>query len=394
MKQGWEIKKLGDCFDYIRNGANIKQERGAGGIPITRIETLSGGIFNRNRLGYADIKDADKYKSHVLESEDLLLSHINSKTYIGRTVVYIKEGNEIIIHGMNLLRLKAIRSIISPFFMYYYSLSEMFGKQIANRRKDAVNQSSISVGDLKTVLIPVPSLAEQERIVAELDCLSSVIEKQKELLKELDNLAQSTFYTMFGDPITNEKGWEVKTFGGEFEISSGGTPSTSNKQYWENGNISWIGSNMCQNTIIYENDGKYITALGLEKSSAKLYEEDYVLVALVGATIGKTALLKKRTTTNQNIAGINVPKNKEYNSVFVFHLLQGLYCLFEDIGGDKFKMANLGFVRSLPLMSPPINLQQEFASKIEAIEKQKELIKQSIAETETLFNSRMDYYFN
>ena len=247
---------------------------------------------------------------------------------------------------------------------------------------------------MKRYKIAIPPLPEQERIVAELDCLSSIIEKQKDQLKELDNLAQSIFYTMFGDPITNEKGWEVKTFGKEFEISSGGTPSTSNKQYWDNGDISWIGSNMCQNAVIYENDGKYITTLGLEKSSAKLYDEGYVLVALVGATIGKTALLKIRTSTNQNIAGINVPKNKEYNSVFVFYLLQRLYCLFEDIGGDKFKMANLGFVRSLPLMSPPILLQQEFASKIEAIEKQKELIKQSMAETETLFNSRMDYYFN
>ena len=55
MKHGWEIKKLSDCFESIKNGANIKQERGAIGIPITRIETLSGGVFNRDRLGYADI---------------------------------------------------------------------------------------------------------------------------------------------------------------------------------------------------------------------------------------------------------------------------------------------------------------------------------------------------
>ena len=104
MKQGWEIKKLGECFEYIKNGANIKQERGAGGIPITRIETLSGGVFNKDRLGYADIKTIDKYQSYVMESGDLLLSHINSKSYIGRVVVYVKEGNETIIHGMNLCR--------------------------------------------------------------------------------------------------------------------------------------------------------------------------------------------------------------------------------------------------------------------------------------------------
>ena len=99
-KNGWVKKKLGDCFSYIKNGANIKQEKDAGGIPITRIETLANGIFNRNRLGYAGIQDIEKYESYILESGDLLFSHINSKKYIGRTVVYQKENGEQIIHGM------------------------------------------------------------------------------------------------------------------------------------------------------------------------------------------------------------------------------------------------------------------------------------------------------
>jgi type I restriction enzyme S subunit len=199
---------------------------------------------------------------------------------------------------------------------------------------------------------------------------------------------------MFGNPIDNEKGWEVKKLGEVFEISSGGTPDTKNDLYWNDGDIPWIGSNMCQNEIIYHNDNKYITNEGLKHSSAKMYQKGYVIVALVGATIGKTALLEFCTTTNQNVAGINVPSNADYTSEYVFYLIQNLYYLFQNIGNGKFKMANLSFVRALPLLAPPLSLQQEFASKIEAIEKQKELIKQSIAETETLFNSRMDFYFN
>ena len=247
---------------------------------------------------------------------------------------------------------------------------------------------------LKELQVPIPPREEQERIVAELDCLSGVIEKKREQLKQLDALAQSIFYQMFGDPITNEKGWEVKKLGDTFDISSGGTPDTKNPSYWENGDISWIGSNMCQNEIIHHNDGKYITSQGLANSSAKEYKKGYVLVALVGATIGKVALLRFSTSTNQNIAGINVPANTSYTSEYVFYLIRNLYDLFRGIGGDKFKMANLTFVRSLPLPTPPFLLQQAFADKIEAIEKQKELIKKSITETEELFNSRMDYYFN
>lgn len=277
----------------------------------------------------------------------------------------------------------------NPRFLFYTCMSIDF-----NRYNKSTTLPSLVKSDLLKIDIPVPPVQEQEMIVAELDCLSGIIEKKKEQLKELDNLAQSIFYDMFGDPITNDKGWEVKKLGEEFDVASGGTPSTKEQSYWDNGNIPWIGSNMCQNKVIYNNDGKFITKAGLEHSSARYFYKGYVLVALVGATIGKTALLQFDTTTNQNIAGINVPANKKYTSFFIFYLIQGLYGYFENIGEGKFKMANLSFVRALPIITPPLDLQNKFAKKIEAVEIQKELIKQSIKETETLFNSRMDYWFN
>ena len=94
MKEGWTYKKLGECLRYIKNGANIKQTKGASGIPITRIETLSGGVFNRDRLGYADIFSIGKYSENIMDDGDILMSHINSKAYIGRSVLYRKKGNE------------------------------------------------------------------------------------------------------------------------------------------------------------------------------------------------------------------------------------------------------------------------------------------------------------
>ena len=92
---------------------------------------------------------------------------------------------------------------------------------------------SISLKDIENLKIPVPPLSEQQRIVEELDLLSSIIEKKKEQLKELDNLAQSIFYDMFGDPVTNEKGWEVKPFGKECVELKYGTsrPACENGKY-------------------------------------------------------------------------------------------------------------------------------------------------------------------
>ena len=397
MKQGWEIKKLSDCFESIKNGANIKQERGAIGIPITRIETLSGGAFNRDRLGYADILSTEKYTSYILDDGDLLLSHINSKTYIGRTVVYNKLENEEIIHGMNLLRLKVIRKILSPYYAYYCFKSDLFRNQVASYRKDAVNQSSIPVTDLKKINIPVPTIAEQEKIVAELDCLSGIIEKKKQQLKEYDALAQSIFYEMFGNPIDNEKGWEVKKLG----------------------NVAKVLGGYAFKSTLFVDDGIPLLRIGninsgvLKTSSIVFYQEDSALEKYIvypnDLVMSLTGTVGKDDYGNVCVLDKTYPKYylNQRNAKFVLsdnivvdymkYFLKDTQIKSQLTGVNRgVRQGNISNkdIEGLIVPIPPLALQQEFASKTEAIEKQKELIKQSIVETETLFNSRMDYYFN
>ena len=385
MKDGWKIKKLGEICEVV-----------GGSTPKTNEERFWGG--EHYWISPAEL-DGSKYISSTLRTitdEGVKSAHLqllpvgtvllSSRAPIGKVAItkvpmYCNQGFK---------NLVCTNQVINEYVYWFLVHSTDY----LNSLGTGATFKEISKKVVEQVTIPIPPLSEQAKIVSELDCLSGIIEKKKQQLKELDALAQSIFCEMFGNPVENERGWEVKKLGEEFEISSGGTPDTKNSLYWEGGDISWIGSNMCHNDIIYQNDGKYITNEGLEHSSAKMYQDGYVIVALVGATIGKTALLKFPTTTNQNVAGINVPSNRNYTPEYVFYLIQNLYELFQSIGNGKFKMANLSFVRSLPLLVPPLPLQQSFASKIESIEQQKTLIKQSIAEVETLFNSRMDYYFN
>lgn len=275
-------------------------------------------------------------------------------------------------------------------FIYYFLIAS---KQHLISQGTGSTFKSIGKDALSNLMIPSVPIDVQERIVAELDLLTGIIDKQKSQLKELDNLAQSIFYDMFGDPVENEKGWQQSCYGEQFTIGSGGTPSKSNDAYWNSGTIPWIGSNMCQNCIINKTDGKFITEEGVAHSSAKLLDEGTVLVALVGATIGKVALLQTKTCTNQNIAHILVQGNKNFAPIFVYYQLQSLYSFFMELGNGDFKMANLSFIRSLPIILPPLVLQQSFAEKIQSIESQKESINQSIAETQKLFDYTMDKYF-
>lgn len=389
MKEGWEYKKLGEVCEILNGFAFKSNKYVKQGIRVMRITNVQKGLIVDDDPKFYPFDEESSIKQYLLNKGDLLMSLTGN---VGRVGLLQQSFLPAALNQ----RVACLRLSISKLqleYLFHFLNSERFEKDCVFNAS-GIAQKNLSTEWLKKYIIPIPPLSEQQRIVEELDLLSSIIEKKKAQQKELDSLAQSIFYDMFGDPVTNEKGWEVKKLGEEFEVSSGGTPSTSKSEYWDNGNISWIGSNMCQNQVLHKNDGKFITKEGLEHSSAKLYLKGYVLVALVGATIGKVALLDFDTTTNQNIAGINVPNKKDYTSFFIFYLIQSLYYLFENIGEGKFKMANLSFIRALPIISPPLPLQQQFAEKIEAIEHQKEMIKQSIKEVETLFNSRMDYYFN
>lgn len=394
MRKGWEYKKLVDCFSYIKNGANIKQKKDADGFPITRIETLSGGVFNRDRMGYAGIHDLSKYADYVLESKDLLMSHINSKTYIGRTVEYKRNNEETIIHGMNLLRLKAIHELIDSTFFAYYTQSGDFKSKIARIRKDAVNQSSFAISDLKRFDIPLPPKSTQLAIVSELDKINELIRLKKEQLKDFDNLAQSLFYEMFGDPVENEKGWEVKKLGDISSIGTGSTPNRKNKDFYKNGTYPWVKSTEVCNLPIYSVE-EYITEEALKNSNCTLYPPNTILMAMYGQgkTRGQIGLLKIEACTNQAVAAI-MPTKEVVDEIF---LSQHLMLMYEHIrnmarGGNQANL-NLSIVKSIQIFLPPLSLQRLFAQRIEQIEREKSEVQKSIQDLETLLASRMQYWF-
>ena len=397
MRKEWELKKIGECFSYIKNGANIKQTKGAGGYPITRIETLSGGVFNRDRLGYADVVDLEQYKDYILESGDLLVSHINSKTYIGRTVVYEGKQGENIIHGMNLLRLKHNRSLINSAFLCYYTQSVSFKLDIMRIRKDAVNQSSFAISDFKKIRIPVPVLATQLSIVSELDKINKLIQIKKEQLKDYDTLAQSIFYEMFGDPVVNEKGWEVKTLGDICEITSSkrvfaneyvdtGVPFYRSKEVIEKSKQLPIS------VELYISESHYNKI----KSSFGVPQIGDILVTAVG-TIGKIWVVDTNEPfyfKDGNLVWLRNIKGAhcEYFRYSIFYLIDEYKKV--NANGAAYNALTIAKLKLMLCPLPPLSLQQSFAHKIEQIERQKAAVQSTITDLETLLAVRMQYWFD
>ena len=326
----------------------------------------------------------DFIDEYIFDEELLCIAEDGGNWGYKQNCSYIINGKYWVNNHVHVLKPK--KNVEIKYLMYYLNYTDLTS-YITGTTRGKLTRTA-----LDKIQINLPELEIQREIVIILDKIVTMIDKKKKQINLLEELVKSRFIEMFGDPIKNEKGWKVSNFGKNFEVSSGGTPSTKISEYWENGNISWIGSNLCQNKILNENDGKYITELGYENSSAKLYAKGTILIALVGATIGKTALLKFPTATNQNIAGVEVDNNK-FSSDFVFFVAQLLYPKFQGIGKNKFKMANLKFIKDLPIIIPPLSLQNEFASFVTKTNKLKFEAEKSLKEMENLYESLMQKFF-
>ena len=386
---------VGDCFYQIRNGANIKQGDAAGGYPITRIETTANDTFNRDRMGYAGITDLAKYEGYVLEDGDLLMSHINSVQYLGRTVLYRKQGDETIIHGMNLLSLKANREIILPEFARYSFRSDPFKKQLSKITKKSVNQASFTVADLKKIVLFVPPLCRQKEIVQNLDKCRSIAAKRQQQLFSLDDLIKARFVEMFGEIIRNDKGWPQYVFS-DIASSRLGKMLDAKQQtgkykhpYLANFNVQWFR---------FELDN--LNEMDFNEADRVEFElKDGDLLVCEGGEIGRCAVwhneiqpcyfqkaLHRVRCNSEIIVPDYLARWFQYNSE------QGG---FASIEGAKATIAHLpgAKLKALNVTVPPIALQEQFAAFVAQIDKSKSVIQKSLDETQLLFDSLMQKYF-
>ncbi len=255
-----------------------------------------------------------------------------------------------------------------------------------------VTVKHLSAKKLNQIILPLPPLSEQQRIVSELDLLSSIIEKKKAQLKEYDQLAQSIFYDMFGDPVTNEKGWEKASLSKMGLLARGVSKHRPrNAPELLGGTMPLIQTGDVSNADFYiRNYNSTYSELGVSQS--KIWKAGTLCIT-IAATIGKCAILSFDACFPDSVVGFTV-NNKLCNNEYVFFIFKCLQSILEENAPSVAqKNINLKVLNDLELPLPPLPLQQSFASKIEAIERQKALIQQSIAEVQMLFDSRMDDWF-
>lgn len=363
---------LGEVFSIIRNGASIKQIDGANGFPITRIETISNRVIDRNRLGYANVFDITEYESYVLQSGDILMSHINSEKHLGKTALYIKKGNEKIIHGMNLLMLRANSEVILPLYAKYFFDSNLFLKQIPNITKKSVNQASFTVTALKKLEIKIPQMVEQKRIIDIMSRLDNIIQYRKDQLEKLDLFVKSRFIEMFGDPVSNPHKFTKVPLSELADIKIGPFGSLLHKEdYIENGNPVVNPSHIVNGNIVVDSRLTISNEKYEELAAYKLEIGDVVLGRR--GEMGRCAVVQKEGFLC-GTGSVIIRTKGEVTSDYIQQIISfpTFKRTIEDMAvGQTMPNLNVPIVSNFLITKPPVEIQKRYYDFVEQVDKSK-----------------------
>lgn len=386
------LEKLLEGVDVERKGlGEIAIKISSGGTPNTGVSTYYKGNIpwlRTQEVGSGDIWDTG------IKITELGLKNSSAKIIPKNCVIVAMYGATVGKIGINKIPLctnqacaniQLDEEVAHYRYVYHYLLSQYeFIKSLG-----AGSQTNINAQIVKKLQIPIPPLSVQKEIVRILDAFT---ELTTELTIELT--ARKQQYIYYRDQLLSFEGGEVewKSLGDKdfFEVSSGGTPLTSNKEYWDGGNIPWLKSESCNNESVYSAKN-FITELGLKKSSAKLLNKDTTLIALVGATIFKTAYLEFQATTNQNIASIKSLNPKVVNDKFVFYFITNLYEVLKS-EMRNYGMLNLTKLRQFKIPIPPLEEQERIVSILDKFDSLTNSISEGLPKEIELRKKQYEYY--
>lgn len=374
---------LKEACDFILDGTHGSPERVREGIPVLSAQNVTGGKLNFATNRFTTTAEYQAFSRRLaIRQGDVLLTIVGT---IGRAAVIDELKPLIFQRSVAVLRPKG--SLLDSHFLFHITQSVGFRDQI----RKATNQSSqagVYLGKLEQVKIPLPPIAQQNRIAAILDKAEELRSLRRQALRELDALTQSTFLEMFGDPVTNPKGLLTTTL---LQVSRRITDGTHQPPKWSSHGIPFLFvSNIVDGQIDFETQ-KFIS----EETHASLMkrcpvEIGDVLYTTVGS-YGNVALVttNRKFSFQRHIAHIK-PEISKIDPLFLASMLQspGVRRQVDKAArGVAQKTVNLADLKDLIIFLPPLSLQQGFARRVEAIEQLKTTHRQSLAHLDALFAS-------
>jgi putative type I restriction modification DNA specificity domain protein len=376
MREGWEYKKLGEVCTIKAGYTPQKNELSDNGAyPYYKVADM-------NTLGndvYLDITSSYKIDAN--------------KLFPKGAIVFPKNGAAVSTNKKRILKYDSIVDLntgvaifpksINEKFAYYWFIDTDFKKYV---RGGAL--PTLDIKSLKDKTFPSIDKSIQLAIVSELDKINELIRLKKEQLKDFDNLAQSIFYEMFGDPVENEKGWEVETVQNSCTLKSGDSKANNSKV----GTLPYIkvgDMNLPENENYINISTNYVDK---ETNIKRIFPIGTIIFPKRGGAILTN---KKRLTNVEICCDLNIMGVTPGNMLNKYYLFQ--YFKILDLSticsGSTVLQLNNCDINPLRIPLPPLSLQHLFAQRIEQIEHQKAEVQKAIADLETLLASRMQYWF-
>lgn len=374
-----EYKKLGDIATYINGYAFKPEQRGSEGLPIIRIQDLTGNAYD---LGYYN---GDYPKKIELNDGDVLISWSAS---LG---VYLWNRGKALLN-QHIFKVVFDKVEIDKFYFMYaveYNLDKM------SLKTHGATMKHITKKDFDNVVIPYPDLDYQKDISYRLTSLKRIIEKYQEQLDLLDELIKARFVEMFGDPIENQKDWEVVKIR---DIVTDVRYGTS-KPAVEGGRYPYLRmNNLTVDGDLDLNDLKYIDIPDNEIEKCVVRKGDILFNRTNSIDlIGKTAVFN--LLDDMVIAGYIIRirlNNQILPDVFSQYMnLEAMKKVLRGMAKGAVNQANINAqeLQSIKVYIPNMELQKQYVEFKEEIDESRSRIQKSLEASQELFDSLMQEYF-
>lgn len=384
--------RLGDVAEVITKGTT-PTSIGYGfqdyGINFIKIESLAeNGNFLKDKFAHISSECNESLKRSQLKCNDLLFSIAGA---IGRVAIV---DDSVLPANTNqaLAIIRIPEGIINYYYLYFFLKSEAVIKQYS-RKKQGVAQINLSLKDISDLILSVPSLSQQNKIVKVLSFLDELIKKANQQKEKLDELIKSRFVEMFGDMIINPCEWNRNKLGKVCDVRDGTHDSPS---YYDEGYPLVTSKNVTNGTINFSNCNCICEADFNKINERSKVNIGDILMPMIG-TIGKPVIVKTdKPFAIKNVALIKFYPNSLVNNTYIHTILKSDYfdrMVISKIRGGTQKFIALGDIRELTISIPPIELQNQFADFVTQVEKQKATVQQSIDKLETLKKSLFQDFF-
>lgn len=383
VPNGWSIKQLDSiCSKPISYGIVQTGPDVTNGIPCVRVVDLSKNIMNISEMITTTEDIHQSYKKTILQSNELIMA-LRGEIGLVRLVPSHLVGANI---TRGIARLAPKEKILDSRFLLWAMRSGEVKKDLARKAGGSALQE-ISLTALRKVKVLIPPLPEQQKIAKILSTWDKAISTTERLIDNSTQQKKALMQQLLTGKkrLLDESGkrfegeWEERAVSSLGKIYSGGTPSTSNTEYWD-GDINWITP-----TDITKQDSRYInsslrkiTLEGLENSSAKLVPAGSLLIC-TRATIGAMAITSHEMCTNQGFK--NIVPNSKTNIVFVYYLLTyNKHRMISKASGSTFLELSKTSFESMRFRMPPLKEQQKIASVLTNADKEIDLLEQQLAD--------------